>query len=330
MIAEAACEHKGRFEYAKRLARAAKSSGAAIIKFQLHLPDVEMIPRSIKFWAGSMDSVLEKVNLSVDDHRRLMLYCKSIGIQYLCTAYCAAGIDVLEELGVPAFKTGSGEMTNLPMMRHVARISAKTRKPVLVSTGMSRLEEIKETVAVFKEEGARFMLFNCTSEYPPKPAHINLGVMRVLREQFGVHVGHSDHTPTSYTALAAAALGARAIEKHVTLARRYRGPDWHVSLEPQELRDLVLGIRIIEAALGSTKRLHAEEKSVRAWAHHSVVTRRRIGRGDRFSLENLIPKRPGYGIPSKYLDERYGRKILGRRARRDLPANVLLKWQDIL
>jgi N-acetylneuraminate synthase len=324
VIAEAACEHRGSLREAKRLAKAAHAAGADIVKFQLHLPNAEMIPGSIRFWAGSMDEVLDRVNLSIDDHRRLMRYCETIGIQYLCTAYCAEGVQLLQELGVPAFKIGSGEMTNLPMMRRVAELSAKTGKPVLVSTGMSTLSEIDETVAVLKGAGARFMLFNCTSEYPPKPEHINLGLLKVFRERWGVLVGQSDHTPDAYTSYAAVALGARAIEKHFTFSRALRGPDWHVSIEPKELKTLIQGMRIIEAALGSRKRLHPEERPVRAWAHHSVVSLCAIPAGAAIAPDMVGVKRPGSGVPAKHLDAFYGRV-----ARREIQKDALLRWEDV-
>ncbi len=324
MIAEAACEHKGRVAEAKRLARAAKEAGAEIVKFQLHLPEIEMVPDSIHFWAGSMDEVLEQVNLSVDAHRTLMRYCEQIGIQYLCTAYCAAGLDVLHELGIAAFKIGSGEMSNLPMIRRAGALSARTRKPVIVSTGMSTMEEIAETVQVLQEADAPFMLMNCTSEYPPKYAHINLGLIRVLGERFGVQVGHSDHTPDSYTALAAVALGARAIEKHFTLSHAKRGPDWHVSVEPDQLTRLVGGIRKIEAALGSEKRLYPEEEPVRRWAHHSVVSLQAIPAGRRIQPDMVGVKRPGWGIPAKHLT-----LVYGRTAKMDIPANAVLDWASL-
>lgn len=325
ILAEAACEHRGRLETAKRLARAAKAAGADIVKFQLHLPEQEMLPNSIRFWAGSMDDILEQVNLSVEDHRQLMRYCERIGIQYLCTAYCAAGVDVLHRLGVPAFKIGSGEMANLPMIRHVAGLSASTGKPMIVSTGMSTMEEVAETVRVLKAQRAHFMLLNCTSEYPPKYEHLHLGFLQVLRARFGVLAGHSDHSPDNYSSFAAVALGAKMIEKHFTLAQKDRGPDWHVSLEPQGVKDLVDGVRRIEAALGAEKRLYPEERPVRRWAHHSVVSVQDIPRGSRMTSTMLGVKRPGYGIPAKYLET-----VCGRMARRAIPANTLIRWVDLV
>ncbi len=324
VIAEAACEHRGSLRAAKRLAQAARAAGADIVKFQLHLPDVEMLPGSIRFWAGSMDHVLRQVNLSVEDHRRLFRYCAAIGIQYLCTAYCAQGLEILDALGVPAFKIGSGEMTNLPMIRRAGQLSARTGKPVLVSTGMSTMEEIAETVTVLRRQRARFLLLNCTSEYPPNDAHINLGLIATFRRRFGVLVGHSDHSPDGSTVLGAVALGAKVIEKHFTLDRALKGPDHRVSLEPTELRQLIRAIRRLEAALGAEKRVYPEEQLVRDWAHHSVVSLRPIPAGSVLTAEMAGVKRPGRGVPAKYLEAFYGRV-----AARDIPANVLLAWNDV-
>jgi len=175
-----------------------------------------------------------------------------------------------------------------------------------------------------KGEGAHFMLLNCTSEYPPKYEHLNLGLIPRLRRRFGVYVGHSDHSPDAETALAAAALGARVIEKHFTLSRRDRRPDWLVSVEPPELKALVAGVRKIEAALGAEKRLYPEERPVRKWAHHSVVSLRAIAAGSHLTADMVGVKRPGWGIPAKHLERFYG-----RMAKRDIPMNTLLRWSDV-
>lgn len=320
IIAEAACEHNGNLALAKRLVELAKESGADIVKFQLHLPEVEMVPGSIRFWAGSMDEVLAQVNLPPEAHVDLIQYCGEVGIQYLCTPFCAEAADVLGGLGVEAFKTGSGELTNIPMLRHIARKG----KPMIVSTGMATIEEIGETVTVLKEEKATFMLTHCTSAYPPRYDQINLRFIPRLRELFGVMVGYSDHAPDIWAALGAVAMGARVIEKHFTLDRALKGPDYHVSLEPSEFRALVKAIRNLEAALGSEKKVHPEEEIVRNWAHHSVVSLHDIPAGTAITPEMVGVKRPGWGIPAKHLEEFYG-----RIARRDIPANTLLAWQDV-
>lgn len=318
-IAEAACEHLGSVEVAKRMVDVAKEAGADIIKFQMHLPE-EMIPGSIQFWGGSMDDVLARYNLSVQDHAELIHYCDQAGIQYLCTPFCAAAADVLDELGAQAFKTGSGEMTNIPMQRHIARKG----KPMIVSTGMATIEEIEETVSALKEEGAAFALTHCTSAYPPRYEQVNLRFIPQLKERFGVIVGHSDHTPDIWTALGAVVLGARVIEKHFTLDRALKGPDHHISLEPPEFRTMVDAIRKLEASLGSEKRVYDEEMSVREWAHHSVVSLCDIAEGTAITPDMIGVKRPGRGVPAKHLEE-----LHGRVAKRDIPANSLLHWEDV-
>lgn len=325
IIAELACEHGGDLEVAKRLVRAAKEAGANVAKFQLHVPEAEMVPNSIRFWAGSMDETLQKVNFArADQHRTLKAYCEEIGIQYLCTPFCIAAADVLDEVGVDAFKIGSGELTNLPMLRHIARKG----KPMIVSTGMSTVEEIADTVAVLEEEHVPFALMNTTSEYPATYEHAHLGFIPALRERFGVHVGQSDHTTEIYTSIAAVALGARIVEKHFTM-RDLHGPDDLVSLDPKQFRQMVGAIRKIERGLGVEKVVTTEEESVRAWAHHSVVTTRTIHAREPITLENVAPKRPGSGIPAKYLDQRYAHELIGKRAKRDLAPNTLLQWEDV-
>lgn len=318
-IAEAACEHLGSLEVAKRMVEAAKEAGADIIKFQMHLPE-EMIPNTIRFWGGSMDEVLARYNLSVEAHQELIRHCEEVGIQYLCTPFCAAAADVLDDLGAQAFKTGSGEMTNLPMLRHIARKG----KPMIVSTGMATIDEIQEMVSALRTEDATFMLMHCTSAYPPRYDQINLRFIGHLREKFDVLVGYSDHTPEVWAALGAVVVGAKAIEKHFTLDRGLKGPDYHISLEPKEFQTMVEAIRKVEAALGSEKIIHAEEETVRRWAHHSVVSLCAIPAGSRITPEMIGVKRPGWGAPAKQLEDFYG-----RTAKRDIPADSFLQWEDV-
>ncbi|HVN59834.1 MAG TPA: N-acetylneuraminate synthase family protein [Gaiellaceae bacterium] len=319
VIAEAACEHLGDLGRALEMVDAAKEAGVDVIKFQLHLPE-EMIAGSIQFWGGSMDDVIERLNLPVEDHVALMERCREVGIQYLCTPFSLRAAELLDEVGIAGFKTGSGEMTNLPMLRGMARLG----RPMIVSTGMATVDEILETVGALRAEGAEFMLMNCTSAYPPRYDQLHLGFMRRLRELTGVLVGHSDHTPDWVSAVAAVALGAPVIEKHFTLDRELRGPDWTVSLEPDEMRRAVQAIRDTEAALGEDKELYPEEEVVRAWAHHSVVTVRPVAEGVALAPDDLAVKRPGGGIPARHLEE-----VVGRVAVRALPVDHLLAWDDL-
>ncbi len=320
IIAEVACEHQGDLDVAKRLVRLAKEAGADIVKFQLHLPDEEMLPGSIHFWAGSMDEILARVNLPLESHQELFEYSRSVGIQYLCTPFCAKAADMLDELGVEAFKTGSGEMTNIPMLRHIARKG----KPMIVSTGMSTLQEIEDTVSVLKYEGTQYMLMHCVSAYPPRYDQVNLGVIPCLMEKFGCMVGYSDHTQDIWTVLGAVSLGAKVIEKHFTEDRLLKGPDHHVSLEPNEFRIMVEAVRKLESALGAEKVIGEEEAVVREWAHHSVVSLRDIPRGTLITPEMVGVKRPGSGVPAKFLGE-----FIGRIAKENISANSLLCWDVV-
>ena len=319
-IAEAAVEHMGSIEVAKAMIDAAKDSGADIIKFQMHIPDAEMIPGSIKFWGGSLDEVLAKYNLTVDNHIELINYSNDVGIQYLSTPFCSAAADILDELGVPAFKIGSGEMTNIPMLKHIA----KKKKPMIISTGMSSMNEIHETVSAMKEDNVQFMLTNCTSIYPPRYDQINLGAIRKMTKEFNILVGHSDHTPDIWTALGAVCLGAVLVEKHFTINRRLRGPDHAVSLEPQEFKMMVQAIRKIEAAMGSEKKVYTEEMTVRKWAHHSVVAIQLIPAGTKITSDMVDVKRPGEGVPAKFLN-----KIIGNTSTKPIKKDTIISWSDV-
>lgn len=348
IIAEIADSHNGRMETAKRLVDAAKEAGADVAKFQIHLVGRnevdgknEMIPGSIEMWDGPLYDILQRNLFTLAMHREILAYCESVGIEYLCTPFCTTAVGVLNDMGVKAFKTGSGELDNLPQHRLLAQISATTGKPVIVSTGMCTWEEIADTVRIYEEEGAKqnLILTNCTSEYPPNDyARANLGLIKRLREEFGVWVGQSDHTMDNYTAYAAVALGAKVVEKHLTLDRNQRGPDHKIALEPQMLRELVDGIRKIEIGLGVEKVITPEEQVVRDWAAHAVTTRRTIKKGEVFTDENLIERRPRSmmrngtkteGVPSKFLDTEYASKLIGRTAAHDVAKDSMLTWEDV-
>ena len=322
VIAEACINHNGDFATAVEMVERAAEAGADAIKFQVHYLEHEMlreVPTSANF-GKPLWNVLEETNLTDGQHVALRDLCAERGIQYLCTAYCREAGDFLASIGVPLLKTGSGETTNLPLLRELARHGI----PLLVSTGMATLEEVDLTVETLRATGTPFGITHCTSEYPPVYEDINLGLIPIYKERYGIVVGHSDHSPSIYTALAAVAWGASVIEKHFTLDRSQPGADHAVSLEPQELTELVEGIRIIEAAGGSHKEVFEREEPIRAWAHHSVVTLRPVAAGETFSEENVWVKRPGTGIPAAELDG-----ILGRTAARDVTPDSLLTWEDI-
>ena len=335
IIAEIGVDHMGDMTKARRMIEAVKELGADIAKFQIHLPEVEMAPNhpATAFHGGSLTEVFKKSHLTPEEHRGLKEHCEKAGIQYLCTPFCPTSVDLLHNVvGVQAFKTGSGEITNLPQHRKLAKISAKTGKPVLVSIGMSTLDEIAETVSVYREEGAleNLGLMVCTSEYPlEKYDDISLGLIPKLRDLFGVWVGYSDHSKDNRIAVAAVALGAKVIEKHFTLAYGEGGCDDSVALTPAMFKDLVEGIRRVESALGSEKAIRPEEWKTRSWAFHSVVTNSTLSTGTVITLQNVRPARPGMGIPAKFLDQKYSSALIGRAVKRDLGQNHVLQWSDL-
>jgi N,N'-diacetyllegionaminate synthase len=322
VIAEACVNHNGDFATALELIDSAADAGADAVKFQLHYPEHEMLPElpaSSNFEKPLLE-ILRETHLTEVQHIALRDHCAERGVQYLCTAYCREAADVLAEIGVPLFKIGSGETTNLPLLRWIARHG----RPMLVATGMAELEEVDRAVETLRGTGVPFGLMHCTSEYPPVYEDINLAMIPAYANRYGVVVGHSDHSPDINTALGAVALGADLIEKHFTLTRDQPGPDHPVSIEPDELRDLVRGIRIIEVARGGQKRVFQREREIRAWAHHSVVTLRDIQAGEVFDDGNVWVKRPGTGIPAAQLGE-----IVGRQSARAVHANALLSWEDV-
>lgn len=323
VIAEACENHLGDMEVAREMVRLAKLAGADAVKFQHHLPDEEMLPEAPMSdnFSEPLYEFLKRCSLTLKQHEELKALCEKTGIQYLCTPFSYAAAQELMKIGVEAFKIGSGEMTDIPSLLKIAALG----RPMLLSTGMCTLDEIQETYDTLKKAGASFALFNCTSEYPPKYEDINLRVIEQMRRRFpDVLIGHSDHTPDVYTCYGAVTLGARFLEKHVTVDKRRPGPDQSVSIDFRDLKDLVDGARKIEAALGSVKKVNEKEVPIRTWAFRSVVTVREVPAGARLTAEMLWTKRPGTGIPSKELP-----KLIGRVAKRRLPANTMLRWEDV-
>jgi sialic acid synthase SpsE len=325
VIAEACVNHQGDFEIAKRMVYFAHAMGTDAIKFQMHILEDEMLPEvpmSDNF-EDTLWDVIEKTNFSTDQHRRLMAMCDDLGIQYLCTPFSRAAIDVLDSLGIEAFKTGSGELTNTPFMRHIA---AKG-KPVIVSTGMSLMDEIQETVDVFKKSGTPLVLTHCVSAYPCPYDRVNLGMVPRLADAFGVPAGLSCHTPSIYTALGAVALGACVVEKHFTFDRTQKGPDHRSSIEGYELGELVKGCRAVWEARGAVREIFPEEQQIVAWARESVVSIAPIKKGTSITGKMVSVKRPSPGpgvVPAKDLD-----KVIGAVAKSDIPADRQIRWNDI-
>ena len=323
IIAEACDNHLGNIETAREMIRQAKACGADAIKFQHHLPDEEMLRDGVPMSANfdiPLYEFLDRYALKLEQHFELFHYCKELGILYLCTPFSRKAAEEINEMGVSAFKIGSGEMTDLPTLKVIASFG----KPMILSTGMAEWEEIDETVNTLRPINDRLILMNCTSEYPARHSDINLAVIREMARRYDVVVGHSDHTPDIYTSIAAVAMGAKLLEKHFILDRRQPGPDQCVSIEPYELYELARGVRRVEEALGNKKTVHEREKPIRAWARRSVVSLRPISMGAQITEEMVWTKRPGSGIPAKYLDQ-----VIGRVAKVDIPADHLIRWEEL-
>ena len=304
----------------------AHAMGCDAIKFQMHVLENEMlteVPTSDNFDAPLYET-LRDTELTLDEHKELKALCESLGIDYLCTPFSVRAADILEtELDVGFFKTGSGELTNIPLLRHIA----KKGRPMIISTGMALVEEIQETVDAIKETGTPFALTHCISAYPTPYNRVNLHNIPRYRELFDVPVGLSDHSLGIYTALGAVALGACIIEKHYTLGKLQSGPDHAVSLEPYELGELVKGCRAVYEARGDKREIFPEEECIVAWARESVVSEKPISAGTRITDDMVWVKRPSPGpgaIPAKDLD-----KVIGMTAKVNIPVDKQVLWDEL-
>jgi len=322
VIAEAGINHNGDVTLASALVEAAAAAGADAIKFQTHFPEHEMLRggATAAYVGESLFDLLTRTALSREDHFTLRDLAARKGILFLSTPFSREAADFLDTVGVPAFKTGSGELTNLPLQQHVARKG----KPMIVSTGMSTPDEINRTVQAIRAIGTPFALMHCTSTYPTPYEHVQLDCIPSLQRQYGVPVGFSDHTLGGFMAFAAVSLGANLFEKHFTTSRSLPGPDQQGSMEPGELAELVTGIRAIERARGATKTIQPGEQDVRNMAHHSVVSVRDIAAGATIGAADVWAKRPGTGIPARQLGE-----VVGRTARRAIAKDSLIAWTDL-
>jgi sialic acid synthase SpsE len=322
IIAEACDNHLGDMETAKEMARQSKLAGANAVKYQHHLPDEEMlkdgVPMSDNF-NMPLYEFLQLYALTLDQHRELKAYCDEIGIIYMCTPFSKKAALEINDL-VPAFKIGSGELTDIPTLKVIAELG----KPMILSTGMSVWDEIDETFEAISPINDQIMLMNCTSEYPPKYEDLNLGVIKSLEERYGIPIGHSDHSPDIYSCFGAVSLGAKLIEKHLILDKKQPGPDQSVSIEPFELYQLVDGIRKIEASLGTVKKINELEKPIRVWARRSIVTLDTIPKGTILTEDLIWTKRPGTGVAAKHLED-----FLGKTVNKDLKKDYLITWDDI-
>ena len=325
VIAEAGINHNGTFSIAKKMIDMAKKAGADCIKFQTQIVEEEMTKTNIlpgKISQTPLWDIIKNCELTEVEESKLNDYCKEKKILFMSTPFSIPAVDRLEKLKMKGYKIGSGELTNIPFLKYIA----KKGKPVILSSGMSNLNEIKSAVILFKNFKIPLALLQTTSEYPCDYKDVNLGVIETYKKLFNIPVGISDHSLGIYTALGAVAKGACIVEKHVTLDKKMPGPDQKLSLEPQELVELVKGCKAIKLALGSTKKILKKELPVLRFARESVVTLEKISKGEKFSEENITTKRPNTGqIPAK---DYY--KIIGKKSSRNISQNKQLLYSDIV
>jgi N,N'-diacetyllegionaminate synthase len=330
IIAEAGVNHNGSLQCAKKLIDAAHGAHADAVKFQTFRAE-SLVTRSAgkaeyqkknNSDGASQFEMLKKLELSEADFKKLSIYAKKKGIVFLSTAFDEPSLDLLIRLDVPAFKIPSGEINNFPLLEKIAM----QNKPVIISTGMATLEEVREAVSCLQEQGcSELVLLHCTTSYPAQPESVNLRVMDTLINEFHLPVGYSDHTTGIMVPVAAVARGACVIEKHFTLDRTFPGPDHAASLEPEEFGRMVAEIREVETVLGEgVKKMQICEAGIRDVVRKSIVAAKKISRGSRISKEMLLIKRPGTGIEPKYL-----MSLIGKTATRDIKKDTLITWEMI-
>lgn len=327
VIAELGINHGGCLKTAFQMVDAAAKAGVELVKHQTHVIDDEMSGAAKKVIPGnakeSIYDIMSDCALSEQDERRLKEYIEKKGMIFLSTPFSRAAADRLERMQVSAYKIGSGECNNYPLLKHVAAFG----KPIILSTGMNTIESVSKAVKIFESYGISYALLHTTNLYPTPPHLVRLGAMVELANAFPrAVVGLSDHTTDNLACLGAVALGASILERHFTDSMDRQGPDIVCSMDIEKCRELIEGSRILHLEIGGTKEPAKEEQVTMDFAFATVVSLAPIKAGDLFSESNIWVKRPGTGaIPA----ERY-EDVLGKRASRDIPADTHLKLDDIV
>ncbi|MEP1094964.1 MAG: N-acetylneuraminate synthase [Cyclobacteriaceae bacterium] len=334
IIAEAGVNHNGKISVAKKLIDVASEAGADYVKFQTFKADTIVSREALKAeyqltntqGKSSQYDMLKSLELSNRSHEELIDHAVSCGIQFFSTAFDVDGLEYLNALGFQQFKVPSGEITNYPYLKKLAQLGA----PVMLSTGMSNIDEIKQAVQVLTSEGLTIkdiVVLHCNTEYPTPFGDVNLKALNTISSELGVRIGYSDHTLGIEVPVAAVALGATVIEKHFTLDRGLPGPDHRASLEPKELKEMVTAIRNIELAIsgnGIKSPSQSESKNILV-VRKSLHIAEDINKGEMLHESNLISLRPGDGIsPMEW------NNVLGKKAAADLKKSHKLKWSDLL
>jgi len=327
IVAEISANHNGSIDEAKKIIIAAKESGANAIKLQTYTPDTMTIKSDkedfkIKggLWDGyTLYDLYHEAHTPYDWHKELFELSAEIGITCFSSPFDESAIDFLEDLNAPAYKIASFEATDLSLIKY----AASTKKPLIISTGMANLDEISEIVETAKNSGCeKLVLLHCVSSYPAPVEEVNLRTIPDLKDRFNVNIGLSDHTLTNSAAIASIAIGACLIEKHFIFSRELTGPDSTFSIEPQELKELVVSCKDAWLSLGKAdySLKNAEKENIKF--RRSIYFIKDLRKGDKISPADIKKIRPGYGLPPKYID-----KVLGLRLKEDVKRGTPLSWE---
>jgi len=325
VIAEVGINHEGDFNKAIELVDAAIEAEAELVKFQTHITHHEMIETNMKPGDISDETlwdIIKRCELTEEEEYKIQKYCHQNNIIYISTPFSREASDRLGKMNVPAFKIGSGECNNYPLIDHIA----SKRKPIILSSGMNDINSIKHATKIIKSYNCPLAILHCTSMYPTPYKNVRLGAIKDLLENFkNIPIGLSDHSLGIETCLGAVALGASILEKHFTISRSWPGPDINISIEPNELSSLIRGSHNIWEARGGNKSILSEEKPVIDFAYASVVTIKSMRAGEIFSKDNIWVKRPGNG---KILSKDFY-KVIGCKASKDLDKDIQISPKDI-
>lgn len=327
IIAEIGVNHNGNIELAKKMIKSACECGVDAVKFQTFNSEclVTEKTKTAEYQEkntneNSQLKMLKKLELTYHEFKELKKYATKNNTLFLSSPFDIKSVDLLEKIDVPMYKLGSGELTNFELIEYVQ----KTKKPLIISTGMASLDEIKETYDFIKDK-TKLTILHCITGYPTTFNEANLNFIKTLQSNFDVPIGFSDHSPGIELPIAAVALGACIIEKHFTLDKNLKGPDHKASLNPIEFKAMVDAIRNVEVAMGDgIRRFSKNEEEIKKIARKSIILNKNICKGTIIKKDMLSIKRPGFGIAPKYLNQ-----IIGKKATKNLDANSILKWSDI-
>lgn len=324
IIAEIGSNHNGDIKTAKKMIDKAANAGVDAVKFQTFKAEKLYSKNTPKFSKDDMlpFDLIKSIEMPRNWHKKLKEHTEKKGLHFISSPFDFEAVDELDEVGVPAFKIASFELVDLELLKHIA----KKGKPIILSTGLADIEEIKEALkAIRSQKNDDIVLLHCNSLYPTPADVVNLNAINTMSNVFKIPIGFSDHTIGIHIPVAAVAKGAKVIEKHFTLDRKMKGPDHHFAIEPDELKQMVQEIREVEKAFGTgVKKPSKQEREMLEKGRRSIIAATEIKKGTKISRDMLIVKRPGYGIKPKFIS-----KVVGKTASKNIKADQWITWKDI-